>query len=207
MDAPETKKRIMILGGGFGGVYTARHLEKLLRGRTDVEIVLVSQHNFVLMTPLLFEVAKAGDEVARVGNNRKACTRLLLHERIVVVERDDDLADMSCVRHAPKPIGDLRDRNRRHRHQLELSAPQFRQHGSDLGAQQVGLLGSQFGEIDRVKCGVVAHGEEAERGIGVDVALVKTIIVQPKQNPKASLCEDRVCRLEVNVKTQDVCGT
>src|SRR5262244_269204 len=48
--------RIVILGGGFGGVYTARHLEKLFRRRPDVEIVLVSRDNFLVMTPLLFEV-------------------------------------------------------------------------------------------------------------------------------------------------------
>jgi NADH dehydrogenase len=51
-----SKKRILILGGGFGGVYTARHLERLLKHRSDVEIVLVSRDNFLLMTPLLFEV-------------------------------------------------------------------------------------------------------------------------------------------------------
>src|SRR4249920_2628897 len=48
--------RIVILGGGFGGVYTARHLERLFRHRSDVEIVLVSRDNFLVMTPLLFEV-------------------------------------------------------------------------------------------------------------------------------------------------------
>jgi NADH:quinone reductase (non-electrogenic) len=56
MDTSAAKKRILILGGGFGGVYTARHLERLLKGRSDVEIVLVSRDNFLLMTPLLFEV-------------------------------------------------------------------------------------------------------------------------------------------------------
>jgi NADH dehydrogenase len=56
MDASVSKKRILILGGGFGGVYTARRLERLFKGRSDVEIVLVSQDNFLLMTPLLFEV-------------------------------------------------------------------------------------------------------------------------------------------------------
>jgi NADH dehydrogenase len=50
------KTRIVILGGGFGGVTTARHLERLCNRRPDVEIVLVSRDNFVLMTPLLFEV-------------------------------------------------------------------------------------------------------------------------------------------------------
>jgi NADH:ubiquinone reductase (H+-translocating) len=53
---PGRKTRIVILGGGFGGVYTARHLEKLCRGRQDIEIMLVSRGNFLLMTPLLFEV-------------------------------------------------------------------------------------------------------------------------------------------------------
>ena len=43
MDAPASKKRILILGGGFGGVYTARHLERLFNRRSDVEIVLVSR--------------------------------------------------------------------------------------------------------------------------------------------------------------------
>jgi NADH dehydrogenase len=46
----------VILGSGFGGLYTARHLERLCKGRQDVEIVLVSRDNFLLMTPLLFEV-------------------------------------------------------------------------------------------------------------------------------------------------------
>ena len=55
-DAHAPKIRILIIGGGFGGVYTARHLEKLCRRRPDVEIVLVSRDNFLVMTPLLFEV-------------------------------------------------------------------------------------------------------------------------------------------------------
>src|SRR5262249_12290943 len=50
------RTRIVILGGGFGGIATARYLEKLCKHRPDVEIVLVSRDNFVLMTPLLFEV-------------------------------------------------------------------------------------------------------------------------------------------------------
>src|SRR4051794_35524616 len=56
MDTAASKQRILILGGGFGGVYTARHLERLFKRRPDVEIVLVSRDNFLVMTPLLFEV-------------------------------------------------------------------------------------------------------------------------------------------------------
>lgn len=47
--------RIVILGGGFAGVGTARKLERLLRNRPEVEIVLVSRANFFVLTPLLFE--------------------------------------------------------------------------------------------------------------------------------------------------------
>ena len=45
-----------MLGGGFAGVETARHLERLTRRRDDVEVWLVSRENFSLFTPLLPEV-------------------------------------------------------------------------------------------------------------------------------------------------------
>ena len=48
-------QRIVIVGGGFGGIFTARHLERLLSDRPDIEIVLISIDNYFLMTPLLFE--------------------------------------------------------------------------------------------------------------------------------------------------------
>lgn len=47
--------RILILGGGFGGVYTARHLEELFVESNEVHITLVSRDNYFVMTPLLFE--------------------------------------------------------------------------------------------------------------------------------------------------------
>src|SRR5499426_2312174 len=47
--------RIVVLGGGFGGVSTVRYLERILRRHTDVEITLVSRENFFVLTPLLFE--------------------------------------------------------------------------------------------------------------------------------------------------------
>lgn len=50
------RKRIIILGGGFAGVYTAQRLEKLLRRRDDVDIVLVNRENYFVFQPLLPEV-------------------------------------------------------------------------------------------------------------------------------------------------------
>ncbi|HEX6534360.1 MAG TPA: hypothetical protein VF041_07175, partial [Gemmatimonadaceae bacterium] len=45
--------RIVVLGGGFGGVAATRHLERLCGGRTDIDITLVSRDNFFVLTPLL----------------------------------------------------------------------------------------------------------------------------------------------------------
>jgi NADH dehydrogenase len=53
---PPWPHRVLILGGGFAGVETALHLERLTRRRDDVEIWLVSRENFTVFTPLLPEV-------------------------------------------------------------------------------------------------------------------------------------------------------
>ena len=50
------KKRIVILGGGFSGVYTAMHLEKLMGKQDDYEIVLVNKDNYFIYQPMLAEV-------------------------------------------------------------------------------------------------------------------------------------------------------
>lgn len=52
------KQRVVILGGGFGGVFTARHLHRLARGSVEVE--LISRNNFFVFQPLLAEVAGGG---------------------------------------------------------------------------------------------------------------------------------------------------
>ncbi|MEE9569304.1 MAG: FAD-dependent oxidoreductase [Candidatus Binatia bacterium] len=48
--------KILILGGGFGGVYTARALENLLNKDASVEITLVSKENYLVFQPMLPEV-------------------------------------------------------------------------------------------------------------------------------------------------------
>lgn len=55
MIQPDAAKRIVVLGGGFGGVTATRELERLCGRRPGVEITLVSRDNFFVLTPLLFE--------------------------------------------------------------------------------------------------------------------------------------------------------
>jgi NADH dehydrogenase len=55
MSESKGRHRIVIVGGGFGGVYTAIHLGRIWRKTRDADIVLVSRDNYFLMTPFLFE--------------------------------------------------------------------------------------------------------------------------------------------------------
>src|SRR5499426_1944435 len=81
MDSSAAKKRILILGGGFAGAYTALHLEKRLGGTPDVEIMVVSRENFVLFTPMLHEVA--GGDVA-VTDIVQPLRKMLRRARIAI---------------------------------------------------------------------------------------------------------------------------
>lgn len=47
--------RIVIVGAGFAGAYCAQALERRLRRRPEVEIVLIDRHNYFAFTPLLVE--------------------------------------------------------------------------------------------------------------------------------------------------------
>src|SRR5262245_34591060 len=60
--------RILILGGGFGGLYTALELEKSLARDPNTEITLVNRENFFLFTPMLHEVAAGDLDLANIVN-------------------------------------------------------------------------------------------------------------------------------------------
>lgn len=49
------KKKVLVIGGGFGGVFAAKALEQLGRGKLEVE--LVNRNNYFVFQPLLPEVA------------------------------------------------------------------------------------------------------------------------------------------------------
>ena len=57
MERPVEKKKVLVIGGGFGGVFAAKALERQGRGKLDVE--LVNANNYFVFQPLLPEVAAA----------------------------------------------------------------------------------------------------------------------------------------------------
>jgi NADH dehydrogenase len=58
----------MILGGGFGGIYTALRLEKALARGAALEVTLVDRENFFLFTPMLHEVAASDLDMTHIVN-------------------------------------------------------------------------------------------------------------------------------------------
>ncbi len=50
------EKRIVILGAGFGGIYTAMHLEKYLKDLPGWEVVIINRENYFVYQPMLSEV-------------------------------------------------------------------------------------------------------------------------------------------------------
>lgn len=62
------KTKIVILGSGFGGVYTALELEKHLKHKNDLDVILVNQENFILFTPMLHEVAASDIDPTDIVN-------------------------------------------------------------------------------------------------------------------------------------------
>ncbi len=63
---PGRRRRVMILGGGFGGLYTALELERRLAKDDDVEVMLVNRENFFLFTPMLHEVAASDLDLTNI---------------------------------------------------------------------------------------------------------------------------------------------
>jgi NADH:ubiquinone reductase (H+-translocating) len=78
------RKRVLILGGGFGGVNTAMSLHKALKGRTDIEIAMVNEENYTVFQPMLAEVISGSlgilDTVVPI---RDLCPQLKLYVRRV----------------------------------------------------------------------------------------------------------------------------
>jgi NADH:quinone reductase (non-electrogenic) len=83
------KKRVVILGGGFGGVYTAEGLEKLRGAQDDFEIILVSRENYFVYQPMLPEIISGSIGIF----DTVSPLRRLLHKTDVYV-RDVEAIDL-----------------------------------------------------------------------------------------------------------------
>ena len=93
MNREGQKKRVVILGGGFGGVYAAMQLEKSLARDKDVEVTLVNRENFFLYTPMLHEVAASDLDMTHIVNPIRKLLR-----RVRFFDGDVESIDLAAKR-------------------------------------------------------------------------------------------------------------
>jgi len=78
-------QRVIILGGGFGGLYAARTLGT----REDVEVTLIDRRNFHLFQPLLYQVATGELSPADVAFPLRAILSNRKNTRVILGEVSD----------------------------------------------------------------------------------------------------------------------
>ena len=76
------KHRVVIVGGGFGGLYAA----KALRRRSDVEITLIDRRNHHVFQPLLYQVATAALNPSEIATPIRKILREQRNARVVLAE-------------------------------------------------------------------------------------------------------------------------
>jgi NADH:ubiquinone reductase (H+-translocating) len=148
--------RIIIVGGGFGGLYTALELDRWLKRREDIEVILISRENYFLFTPMLHEVAAADLDVTTIVNPlRKMLRRVSLF--IGECEAIDLQAKRVLVSHGEN----------RHQHEiafdsLVLGMGSVTNFYSLPGLAEHALTMKSLGDAIRLRNRVIDHLEEAD---------------------------------------------
>jgi NADH dehydrogenase len=79
--SPEGRHRVVILGGGFGGLYAAQQLR-----RAPVEVTVVDRRNFHLFQPLLYQVATGGLSPGDISSPIRRALRKQRNARVLLGE-------------------------------------------------------------------------------------------------------------------------
>lgn len=87
----EEKTQIVILGGGFAGISTARNLEHLFGADPRVAVTLVSDNNALLFTPMLAEVAGSSLEPTHISSPLRTILQRthVVRGRVVRIDLDE----------------------------------------------------------------------------------------------------------------------
>lgn len=87
------RHQVVIVGGGFGGLYAARALRS-----APVDVTLIDRRNFHLFQPLLYQVATGGLSPANIASPLRAILRRQANARVLLGEvADFDLAGRAVL--------------------------------------------------------------------------------------------------------------
>jgi NADH dehydrogenase len=85
--------RVVIIGGGFGGLYAAQHLKG-----TPVQVTLLDRRNFHLFQPLLYQVATGGLSPANIAAPLRGVLRRQKNAQVLLAEVVDiDVANRQVI--------------------------------------------------------------------------------------------------------------
>lgn len=73
------KPKIIIVGGGFGGLFAAKALKN-----TDTEVILIDKNNFHTFTPLLYQVATCGLDPSEIAYPIRGILRKFKNTRFLM---------------------------------------------------------------------------------------------------------------------------
>src|SRR5260370_10227181 len=73
--------RVVILGGGFGGLYAAKSLR-----RAPVQVTLIDRRNFHLFQPLLYQVATGGLSPGEIASPLRFVLRRNQNTEVLLAE-------------------------------------------------------------------------------------------------------------------------
>src|ERR1700723_1838885 len=80
----DSEHRVVILGGGFGGLYAAKALKK-----APVQVTLLDRRNFHLFQPLLYQVATGSLSPGEIASPLRAVLRRQQNTQVLLGEAVD----------------------------------------------------------------------------------------------------------------------
>ena len=86
-------KRVIVVGGGFGGLNAA----KALRGARDLEVLVLDRRNHHLFQPLLYQVAMAGLSPAEIAVPIRSVLHRYRHIQVLMADVQRVLTDRKTV--------------------------------------------------------------------------------------------------------------
>ena len=83
-----SKPRVLIFGGGFGGMYAALEFERALGRGVNIDVTLVNQDNFFLFTSMLHEVAASDLDITNIVSPMRKLLRrtTFFHDEIEAID-------------------------------------------------------------------------------------------------------------------------